>query len=354
MVGSVKRWMVRFFRWLHLIDDTGPDAGSVSISNAASGFNPASGSAARAVAMRIAGTAPSPHPATNDQMLRGIVDNLPVLISYIDADQVYRFCNATFEEWLGLRQQDIIDKPVIQALGPAVYAERHDFIERALAGQRVVFELSSMHKGQIRYQRTVYTPHLGTDGKVIGIDTVSTDITELKMVEQELVTQARFDSLTGLPNRQYLHLHMLEAIARARRSGDPMAVMFLDLDRFKLINDTYGHAAGDTVLKTFGTRVKGAVRQVDIVARLAGDEFVVLAEGVQSEKEAMRIAEKIIAAVTQELALPDAKLIATTSIGIAYSFCAEATPELLLSVADTALYQAKQNGRNTYSLLKTD
>jgi diguanylate cyclase (GGDEF)-like protein/PAS domain S-box-containing protein len=282
-------------------------------------------------------------------LLNEIADNLPVLISYIDKDQKYRFCNATFEKWLGVKLADIVNRPVREALGNEVYEERREFIERALSGERVEFELESHALGLTRHQRTVYTPHRDSSGAVLGIYTISSDISALKAVERQLTALARFDSLTGLPNRHQLNEKLNEAVERARRNGKPLAVMFLDVDRFKTINDTLGHAQGDKVLQAFGRCLSASVRITDTVARLAGDEFVIILEGVGALPEAEAVADKIIAAVNQDAALGRAAMPVSTSIGIAFSDCRELNAQQLLVHADRALYQAKNSGRNTRS-----
>ncbi len=283
------------------------------------------------------------------KLLNEIADNLPVLISYIDKDQKYRFCNATFEKWLGLKLADIVNRPVKEALGSAIYNERREFIERALSGERVEFELESHALGLTRHQRTVYTPHRNASGDVLGIYTISSDISALKAVERQLIALARFDSLTGLPNRHQLNEKLAEAVERAKRNGKPLAVMFLDVDHFKAINDTLGHAEGDKVLQAFARCLSTSVRITDTVARLAGDEFVIILEGLGTLEEAEAVADKVIAAVNRDPALTQGGMPVSTSIGIAFSPCHDINPQQLLVHADRALYSAKNGGRNTRS-----
>jgi diguanylate cyclase (GGDEF)-like protein/PAS domain S-box-containing protein len=282
-------------------------------------------------------------------LLNEIADNLPVLISYIDKDQKYRFCNATFEKWLGLKSADIVNRSVEEALGSATYAPRRGFIERALGGERVEFELESNALGLTRHQRTVYTPHRDAAGQVLGIYTISSDISALKAVERQLTALARFDSLTGLPNRHQCNEKLAEAVDRARRNGKPLAVLFLDIDHFKSINDTLGHAEGDKVLQSFAHCLAANVRVTDTVARLAGDEFVIVLEGLNSVQEAEAVAGKIITAVRQNRPPAGSAISVTTSIGIAFSSCHDLNAQQLLVHADRALYAAKSKGRDTYA-----
>jgi diguanylate cyclase (GGDEF)-like protein/PAS domain S-box-containing protein len=179
---------------------------------------------------------------------------------------------------------------------------------------------------------------------------VLNDITEQKRAEQELRYLANFDPLTNLPNRTLLAERLSRAIVRARRQGDRIAVLFLDLDRFKDINDSLGHAAGDRILRAAARRLQETVGPRQTVARLGGDEFTVVLEGLSTAAEADDEARGIIAAFEQPLLLDDSQEIAITpSIGIAVYPDNAQVPTELLKQADTAMYQAKAAGRRTYS-----
>jgi diguanylate cyclase (GGDEF)-like protein/PAS domain S-box-containing protein len=179
---------------------------------------------------------------------------------------------------------------------------------------------------------------------------VLNDITEQKRAEQELRYLANFDPLTNLPNRTLLAERLSRAIVRARRQGDRIAVLFLDLDRFKDINDSLGHAAGDRILRAAARRLQETVGPRQTVARLGGDEFTVVLEGLSAPGEADDEARAIIAAFEQPLLLDDSQEIAITpSIGIAIYPDNAQVPTELLKQADTAMYQAKAAGRRTFS-----
>jgi len=175
----------------------------------------------------------------------------------------------------------------------------------------------------------------------------------LKQVERQLSQLARVDALTGLPNRRQFEERLTEGIARASRDHKAIALMFLDIDYFKSINDSLGHAAGDAVLKEFAARLKAAVRITDIPARLAGDEFVVLLEGLHGEADAECVGEKVVAAMRQPFIVDGAPLRVTTSVGIAYSD-RPAPDSALMACADEALYRAKDAGRNTFKVSALD
>ena len=178
---------------------------------------------------------------------------------------------------------------------------------------------------------------------------VLTDITDRKRNEQELRYLANYDTLTGLPNRTLLAERLGHAVIRARRGGHKVAVLFLDLDRFKHVNDSMGHAAGDRMLKAVGSRLRDNIRDGDTVARIGGDEFTVILEELTDGIEAERVAQKLISAFEKPLELNDGQdVVISPSIGISLYPDHAQTPTDLLKFADTAMYQAKDRGRKTY------
>ena len=174
--------------------------------------------------------------------------------------------------------------------------------------------------------------------------------TRLRETEMRLTKLARFDFLTGLPNRAELQERLDNALARRHRSGKRLAVLFLDIDHFKVINDSMGHAIGDAVLKEFAKRLLLSVRSTDTVARLSGDEFVVILEGLGEALEADNIAQKILERVRAELNIEAHQIMLTTSIGVTCGFAKNLMPSDLLAIADAALYRAKLQGRNTFAV----
>lgn len=283
-----------------------------------------------------------------EQRLRAIADNLPVLISYINQDERYEFANATFQAWAGLDPAAMIGRTVRDLVGPALYDERQPYMRAALDGQRISFDIHSTALGVTRHLQTQYIPDHRLDGSVAGFFGISIDVTTQKAVERELGLLARFDALTGLANRFQFNEKLPEALARCQRSGRALALMFLDIDHFKRINDTLGHAVGDGALKEFARRLRRIVRATDTVARLAGDEFVVILEGLHSEDEPRLIAAKILAEINHPFELGECHLAVTTSVGIACTGTGRVTAAELLARADKALYEAKAAGRNKY------
>jgi diguanylate cyclase (GGDEF)-like protein/PAS domain S-box-containing protein len=184
---------------------------------------------------------------------------------------------------------------------------------------------------------------------------IATDITDLKKVEELLEHKATHDPLTGLPNRMLLHDRLLHAIDKAKRTKKRLAVLFLDLDKFKSVNDEYGHQCGDELLKLVADRLREAVRECDTISRVSGDEFVIILEELTDSNTSCVVANRILKAISLPHKLSECEISTTISIGIA-SFPADAdTPDELLRLSDEAMYRAKTRGRNGYSLvLKRD
>ncbi len=289
--------------------------------------------------------------AAGEDRLRAITDNLPVLIAYVDSDQKMQFVNATFQIWYGVTMEETVGRTFAELAGTERYATTHqDRIARCLAGARVTFEIESRTLLGMKFLHGIYIPDVKNDGSIPGFYMLCSDVTELKKVQRQLDHLVRLDTLTGLPNRYQFDETLPQAIERSRRAGLGLAVMFLDVDHFKRINDEYGHAAGDTVLREFATRLERAVRATDTVARLAGDEFVVVLEGLRNDGEAAAVASKILGGIRQPFQVNAWTIDVTTSVGVVYQSVATASASELLAKADAALYRAKTAGRNRFQL----
>jgi len=176
---------------------------------------------------------------------------------------------------------------------------------------------------------------------------VSRDVSERKRVEEQIEYQAYHDALTGLPNRRLFRDRLTVALAHARRMRHLLGVMFLDLDRFKNVNDTLGHSLGDELLKAIGARLKAALREEDSIARMGGDEFTVLVGDLHSVDDVVKVAQKLLETVAQPIHVEGQDLFITTSIGIAMFPTDGDSAEMLLKNADHAMYRAKDAGRNS-------
>jgi len=286
----------------------------------------------------------------SQRSLSAITNNVPALISYVDANHKVMFTNETYTQWFGQPASSILGTHLKDHWSPSLYAQLIPFVHRALAGQRVEFIAERETVRGLRVMQNTYVPDVTSEGVVRGIFILAADITDLKRTEKELSQLLHTDALTGLDNRLSVNAHLPKAIARSKRAGRGIALLFLDVDRFKTINDTHGHAVGDAVLKEVAQRLKHTVRAADMVARLAGDEFVILLEALDHAKETESIARKVVRQFCAPILYDDLALEVTMSIGVAYDKHCVMSGEELLNAADMELYAAKAAGRNAFSV----
>jgi len=199
-------------------------------------------------------------------------------------------------------------------------------------------------EGEVRWLSCEGLAELDTAGAVVRFRGTAQDVTGRRRAEEELAHQAVHDALTGLPNRLLVTERLEQALARASRTGSEVAVLFVDLDRFKLVNDGRGHAAGDGLLVTVAERLRWVVRSNDVVARFGGDEFVVVCEGRAARLESALVAERITEALREPVIINGQEVFLSASVGIAVSD-GGGSPESLLRDADAAMYRAKAKGR---------
>lgn len=288
--------------------------------------------------------------AASEKRLRLIADHLPVMISAIDREHVLQFGNATYRRWLDTDPDTLPGRPMASVSGEAAYQELRPWLERAFRGEVTEHESSARLHGEARVLETIFVPDVRKDGSVPFVYALTSDVTRSREVEAELLRQARRDPLTGIPNRRLFEDVLDQAIERVRRQDSQMALAYLDIDNFKHINDSLGHAAGDEVLKEFALRLTGNVRTTDSVARLAGDEFVIVFEHIRHAEEVQLLAEKVMGAVAPDFTVLGAPLRVTTSIGIALYAGGTETAGGLIGRADMALYATKRRGRNGFTI----
>ncbi len=297
--------------------------------------------------------------AASEKRVRDIADHVPALIGYFDADLKMHFANGPARKLFRIDPSRAYD--LATALGREVYEQHAPYLPQVLAGQRVSFEAASAVGGGSHYQAHM-VPNMSASGEVKGMYIMTFDVSKLKQAEARLLELSRVDALTGLPNRRRFQEKLQEALARSKRGGRAMGLMYIDVDAFKQINDTFGHAVGDEVLMECAQRLRSSVRETDTVARLAGDEFVVLLEGLHTGSESRPIAAKIVANMQVPMTLKAHHLTVGVSIGLAvldevdpsqataFSGLEQLTAEELLARADQALYEAKRNGRNRFAV----
>ncbi|GKS99463.1 bifunctional diguanylate cyclase/phosphodiesterase [Acidovorax sp. SUPP3434] len=287
--------------------------------------------------------------------LASLVSAIPDVVFLKDANGCYLSCNPVFERFIGRRERDIIGLSDDDLL-PAVEAQRvRQLDQRAMAAwQPLVYEetLTFQEDGYEGYFETIKTPIRDLHGHVTGLLGVCRDITDRKKAEQQIELLAFFDALTGLPNRRLLLDRLQRASAVCQRNGQLGALLFIDLDNFKDLNDTLGHDMGDQLLAQVATRLVSCVRATDTVARFGGDEFVVMLENLdagltEAATQAEHVADKLLLQLNQPFMLGTQQHYSTPSIGITLFGDQPRSVDELLKRADLAMYQAKAEGRNT-------
>jgi diguanylate cyclase (GGDEF)-like protein/PAS domain S-box-containing protein len=270
-------------------------------------------------------------------------------LAALDRERRYLMVNAAYAEFFGRQTRDIIGEPIETVIrGEALDSNVSPALQQCLEGRTVTFqEWRHSAAGAARYFNVVYSPLHDGSGQ-LGVLVSAHDITALHEAQERLETIAHHDPLTGLPNRMLLHIILQRSIRQAARSGERLAVMFIDLDRFKHINDSLGHAAGDEVLRQAAARLRQNLRSSDSLARVGGDEFVAVLVGVSDAADLSALAAKLMSAVAQPYTLGREQARLSCSIGISlYPEDGEDTDELL-NFADTAMYEAKEHGRNDW------
>jgi diguanylate cyclase (GGDEF)-like protein/PAS domain S-box-containing protein len=258
-------------------------------------------------------------------------------------------CNDAFARILGFSSsRECIGRNIIDHYAEPL--QRQALLERLLTrGSLTSYELELRRGDGTPVWVLANSTLLGGEPEPV-IEGTLVDITKRKDAEFQLVHQAYHDALTGLPNRMLFHDRLTQALGLARRNHRGLAVLFLDLDQFKLVNDTLGHAAGDRLLQAVAERLRRSVRKSDTVARVGGDEFNLLLPDVGHGSQAARMAEKILATVARPVEVDGHRLYLTTSIGISLFPADGGDAEALLTSADIAMYRAKEQGRNGYQL----
>ena len=276
--------------------------------------------------------------------LRLLVDNVPGLILYVDGDMRCVFANKRYADFFGFAVADVIGRQVADVVGEEAYKGLERSFREALSGRPVVYQRLVQRDGsERRWLEVKLVPRLAEGGQVLGFYSMATDITEHKIAEERIQYVAHHDSLTALPNRLLFNDRLGQAISLAKRDSRQFALLYLDLDRFKLVNDSMGHSAGDELLKFAADRIRQQVRESDTVARIGGDEFAVILRDITSREAVAGIADKIIKALTTpfHLASRNQSVEIGTSIGIAIYPVDAQDIDSLIKQADAAMYSAK-------------
>jgi diguanylate cyclase (GGDEF)-like protein/PAS domain S-box-containing protein len=292
------------------------------------------------------------------QFLDSIIDNIPIAVVVKDAvTRKFLLVNRAFQTMRGLRREELVGKSVF-----AFYNQRTaEFIDRMDSevlhghrdGKNLEYDVDTQDGTRIYATSRIVIRD--NDGEAKYLIVVINDVTERKKSEQRIAFMAHHDALTGLANRAAVTQQIEEAAARQRRRGDSFTVLLLDLDRFKHVNDTLGHSAGDALLREAAARLKALLRETDVLARLGGDEFAIIQSGETSQREAAgALADRVIEIIAKPFDIDGNEVNIGTSIGIALAPEHGTNPDSLLKMADMALYGAKSGGRNGYRFFDPD
>ena len=294
---------------------------------------------------------------TQKNFLKTIINVIPDLLWLKDTDGKYLACNTKFERLYGAKESEIIGKDDFDFvdLESANFFRNKD--RKALEAEEAhIYEeiLTFADSGYEGLFETIKTPMKDGEGNVIGVLGIARDISERKEREEQLRIYANYDMLTGLANRT-LFMDRLSHLMTLRKSDSQYsAVLFIDLDNFKKINDTFGHSTGDNILKLISKRLQNVIRKEDTLSRHGGDEFTILLENINMPLDAAKIAQNILDALNTPFTIEDHQFYITASIGITISPDDSCDPETLVRFADIAMYKVKDNGRNSYAFYTQD
>ncbi|MBW2476948.1 MAG: EAL domain-containing protein [Deltaproteobacteria bacterium] len=291
------------------------------------------------------------------QDFQKLYQNTPMMMHSIGPEGRLLAVSDHWLETLGYRRDEVIGRKLTDFFT----AKSRDLAEETVLPR--FFEIGSVK--EIPYQMVKKNGELidvlisakserGEDGKVLHSMAAIVDVTERKKAEEEVQRLAHFDILTGQPNRYLLQERLHHALVQAQRDESKVGVLFVDLDHFKWVNDTLGHAAGDQLLIKVARKLQGCVRQGDTVARLGGDEFVIVLQGVGSDEELPHFAQRFIEVLSTPINLGGVEVMNSASIGIAIYPLDGKDVDTLLRNADTAMYVAKDHGRNNYQFFSDE
>ena len=289
------------------------------------------------------------------EFLRTVLDTDPNLIFVKNHEGVYTLVNQSLAALFGVAPEDLIGKTdadfVRNASEISQFVEDDREVIRTRHEKFIPDEKVTDFQGNVHWLQTVKLPLASPDGTVRHLLGICADVTARKKAEDQIAHQAFHDALTDLPNRALLLNRLEQALARSARTKSAIGLLFVDLDNFKVINDSLGHEAGDVLLQTVAERLRGCSRPGDTVARLGGDEFVILLEELSGMSEAEAVAARATAAIHQPCRLAERDVFPSASIGLTVTVLNDTrTAGDLLRDADTAMYQAKVLGKGRYTL----
>ncbi len=308
----------------------------------------------------------------SEQWHRLLVNTSPDIIYTLDAQGLFTFVNDSIQRTLGYAPAELIGKDYLLLVPPGEMENARHRLNERRTGDRATrnFELQLKRKEDLltgiteRTSQDIVVVEISSMGmyrardddskEFLGTYGVARDISERKQAEATIAFQAYHDLLTGLPNRALFKDRLGQAIVHAKRHGQTLATLFLDMDRFKVVNDTLGHLVGDGLLQAVAQRLRGCLREGDTLSRIGGDEFMLLLPHIRTRDNAAYIAQKILASLKQPFHVEGHEIFVGISIGIAVFPDDGDTIETLVKHADIAMYHAKDSGRNDYKFFTHD
>jgi len=276
-----------------------------------------------------------------------LIDNVPAMVLYLDPSLYCSFANKRYAEFFGMNATDLIGMHISEIVGDAAFITIQDYFNKALAGESCKYQrLVQLNSGDQRWIDANIVPYKPGQKRTTGIYITVLDITEQKQATEKIQYQAQHDPLTGLPNRLLLNEELTRMLESARCESTRLALVFLDLDRFKDVNDTLGHHAGDQILINVAKRMRRGLRDCDMVARIGGDEFTIILQDIRSREIINAIVNKVMKTITSPFQIKEytKNIFIGASIGIAIYPDDTQDLESLFRNADAAMYEAKKHG----------
>ncbi len=285
----------------------------------------------------------------HERLFQTVMTASPDHVFVLGTDGRFRYANQALCELYRIAPDDIVGKTFVDLGQPFALDLQQQLAHVIATGERYRGELSySCGSNSLQQYEYIFAPEIDDGGKIVAIAGTARNITERKAAEEESWRWANFDVLTGLPNRRLFRDRLEQDLRHSERTGIRVALMFVDLDRFKAVNDQLGHDAGDSLLQQAAQRIASCVRRTDTVSRLSGDEFTVILTEVNDVTHVEILAQEIVDELAKPFQLFDAARSISCSIGITLFPDDALTPDDLLRNADKAMYASKADGRNRY------
>lgn len=283
----------------------------------------------------------------SEHLYESLFATSPDAVYAIAANRRFTKVNPSCERISGWSAEQLLKMEFTKLIPPDVREMTRANFEKSLLGEPAMFDTAILHKTGRRIELNVMSVPIVEDGKVVGVYGIARDVTDRKLAEEQLAHLAYHDSLTGLANRSLFMTRLEQALARSDRNQPALGILYMDLDDFKVVNDSLGHRAGDALLIEASRRLQACVGPLDTVARLGGDEFVVLIAHTNDTDDAIRVADTILKKLSAPFFIDGRKMVVTPSVGVVMGNQGSDAKELLRH-ADIAMYQAKLRGKARY------